>query len=133
MQGSKKSLEVRHGLRVKASCAVILGHGVSQVTLVTSISEDQASRLIHLQEAFAKTNKATNILRPAIDVSFWADNEEFLAGASNLLKKKKIEKNFFHHTKSSTLEILSKSSRTQIRLLGTPRNFLRSRTTILGG
>ena len=47
--------------------------------------------------------------------------------------KKKIEKNFFHHTKSSILKILSKSARTQIRLLGTPRDFLRSRTTILGG
>ena len=34
MQGSKKSLGVRHGLRVKASCAVILGHGISQVTVV---------------------------------------------------------------------------------------------------
>ena len=47
--------------------------------------------------------------------------------------KKKNRKNFFHHTKSSILKILSKSPRTQIRLLGTPRDFLRSRTTILGG
>ena len=31
----------------------------------------------------------------------------------------KIEKNFFHHTKSSILKILSKSPRTQIRLLET--------------
>ena len=30
----------------------------------------EASRLIHLQGAFAKTKHATNILRPAIDVSF---------------------------------------------------------------
>ena len=52
---------------------------------------------------------------------------------SHVKKKKKIEKNFFHHTKSSILKILSKSPRTQIRLLGTPRDFLRSRTTILGG
>ena len=29
---------------------------------------------------FAKTKKATNILRPAIDVSFWAGTEEFWAG-----------------------------------------------------
>ena len=83
--------------------------------------------------AFAKTKKATNILRPAIDVSFLGANEHFLGAPSNFLKKKKNRKNFFHHTKSSILKILSKSPRTQIRLLGTPRDFLRSRTTILGG
>ena len=36
MQRSKKSLEVRHGLRVKASCAGILGHCISQVTVVSN-------------------------------------------------------------------------------------------------
>ena len=97
------------------------------------ISEDRASTAIHLPEAFAKTKKATNILRPAIDVSFWCNYEEFWCRALSVLKKKKIEKNFFHHTKPSILKILSKSPRTQIRLLGTPRDFLRSRTTILGG
>ena len=30
--------------------------------------------------AFAKTKKATNILRPAIDVSFLGGYEEFLGG-----------------------------------------------------
>ena len=64
--------------------------------------------------AFAKTKNATNILRPAIDVSFLAGNEEFLAGALSALKKKKSKKNFFHHTKPSILKILSKSPRTQI-------------------
>ena len=51
----------------------------------------------------------------------------------NANRAKKKKKNFFHHTKSSILKILSKSPRTQIRLLGTPRDFLRSHTTILGG
>ena len=45
--------------------------------------------------AFAKTKKATNILRPAIDVSFLAIYEEFLARALSALKKKKIEKKLF--------------------------------------
>ena len=49
-----------------------------------------------MPEAFAKTKKATNILRPAIDVSFLATYEVFLATALSALKKKK-EKNFFHH------------------------------------
>ena len=41
------------------------------------LSEDTPSILIHLPGAFAKTKKATNILRPAIDVSFWSRYEEF--------------------------------------------------------
>ena len=48
---------------------------------IKHISEDQASRLIHLQEAFAKTKKATNILRPAIDVSFLGAHEDLLGAA----------------------------------------------------
>ena len=46
---------------------------------------------------FAKTRKATNILRPAIGVSFLAIYEEFLASALSALKKKKkkIEKKLF--------------------------------------
>ena len=32
------------------------------------VSEDQARAANHLPEGFAKTKKATNILRPAIDV-----------------------------------------------------------------
>ena len=39
------------------------------------LSEDRASRLIHLPEAVAKTKKATNILRPAIDVTSDKDTE----------------------------------------------------------
>ena len=42
-----------------------------------------------MPEGFAKTKDATNILRPAIDVSFWAGNEQFLGGALILLKTKK--------------------------------------------
>ena len=53
------------------------------------LSEDQASRLIHLQGALAKTKKATNILRPAIDVSFLGIYEEFLGRVLSALKKKK--------------------------------------------
>ena len=45
--------------------------------------------------AFAKTKKATNILRPAIDVSFLAIYEEFLARALSVLKKKKNVKKLF--------------------------------------
>ena len=44
------------------------------------ISEDTArSRRIHMPGAFAKTKKATNILRPAIDVTFdkFAESEVF--------------------------------------------------------
>ena len=47
-----------------------------------------------MQGALAKTKKATNILRPAIDVSFWADNEEILAEIASVLKKKKVKKLF---------------------------------------
>ena len=50
---------------------------------------------IHLPEAFAKTKKATNILRPAIDVSFLRGYEEFLRGPSIELERKKIEKKTF--------------------------------------
>ena len=39
------------------------------------LSEDTPSILIHLPGAFAKTKKATNILRPAIDVTFDKDAE----------------------------------------------------------
>ena len=80
-----------------------------------------------LAGSFCKNEKGyehSNILRPAIDVSFLYCNEDFLCWSLSALKKKKIEKNFFHHTKSSILKILSKSPRTQIRLLGTPRDFL---------
>ena len=58
------------------------------------ISEDRASTAIHLPEAFAKTKKATNILRPAIDVSFLVRNEEFLVRPLSALKKKKSKKTF---------------------------------------
>ena len=61
--------------------------------MCSTISEDQASRLIHLQGAFAKTKKATNILRPAIDVSFWGAYEEFW-GAARIELKKKVKKLF---------------------------------------
>ena len=54
-----------------------------------------SSRPIHLPGAFAKTKKATNILRLAIDVSFLARNEEFLATALSALKQKKSKKTFF--------------------------------------
>ena len=47
-----------------------------------------------MPEAFAKTRKATNILRPAIDVSFLATTEEFLATTLSALKKKKTKKTF---------------------------------------
>ena len=39
------------------------------------VSEDRAYSAIHLQGAVAKTKKATNILRPAIDVTFDKDAE----------------------------------------------------------
>ena len=39
------------------------------------VYEDRASTAIHLPGAFAKTKKATNILRPAIDVTFDKDAE----------------------------------------------------------
>ena len=48
-----------------------------------------------MPEAVAKTRNATNILRPAIDVSFWPRYEEFLPLPSNFLKKKKIKKKLF--------------------------------------
>ena len=101
-----------------------------------AVSSYTPSIPIHLPGAFAKTNKATNILRPAIDAIFLSTTEDFLSTTLSLLKtKKNRKKNFFYHyhIKSSILKILSKSPRTQIRLLGTPRDFLRSRTTILGG
>ena len=44
--------------------------------------------------AFAKTKKATNILRPAIDVSFLGANEDFLGAPSNFVKKKNRKKLF---------------------------------------
>ena len=44
-------------------------------TLSLQVPEDRASRLIHLPEAVAKNRKATNILRPAIDVTFDKDAE----------------------------------------------------------
>ena len=47
-----------------------------------------------MQEAFAKTKKATNILRPAIDVSFLRRYEEFLRLPS-IEKKKKLFRKFF--------------------------------------
>ena len=54
------------------------------------ISEDRARAANHLPGAFAKTKKATNILRPAIDVSFLATTyEDFLATALSALEKKK--------------------------------------------
>ena len=56
---------------------------------VVYVSEDRARAANHLPGAFAKTKKATNILRPAIDVSFLAIYEEFLARALSALKKKK--------------------------------------------
>ena len=40
-----------------------------------AISEDQARAANHLPGAFAKTKKAKNILRPAIDVTFDKDAE----------------------------------------------------------
>ena len=40
--------------------------------------------------AFAKTKKATNILRPAIDVSFLGTAEEFLGAPCSALKKKAL-------------------------------------------
>ena len=52
------------------------------------LSEDRARAANHLQGAFAKTKKATNILRPAIDVSFWPTIEDFLCTALSVLKKK---------------------------------------------
>ena len=39
------------------------------------LSEDTASIPIHMPGAVAKTKKATNILRPAIDVTFDKDAE----------------------------------------------------------
>ena len=39
------------------------------------VSEDRAYSAIHMAGAFAKTKKATNILRPAIDVTFDKDAE----------------------------------------------------------
>ena len=44
--------------------------------------------------ALAKTKKATNILRPAIGVSFWSRYEEFWSRPSNFLKKKNPKKLF---------------------------------------
>ena len=44
---------------------------------------------IHMPEAFAKTRKATNILRPAIDVITLGAAEEIL-GATRFLKWKKL-------------------------------------------
>ena len=41
----------------------------------SDISEDTASIRIHMPGAVAKTKKATNILRPAIDVTFDKDAE----------------------------------------------------------
>ena len=70
------------------------GFGCLADSLMLMLSEDQASRLIHLQGGFAKTKKATNILRPAIDVSFLSGNEEFLGGTLSTLKKKKLKKLF---------------------------------------
>ena len=58
------------------------------------VSEDPPSILIHLPEAFAKTKKATNILRPAIDAIFLATTEKVLATTLSVLKKK-IEKKLF--------------------------------------
>ena len=59
------------------------------------ISQDTPSIRIHLPEAFAKTKKATNILRPAIDVSFLSRYEEFLSRPWIELKKKKKWKKLF--------------------------------------
>ena len=43
-----------------------------------------------MQEGFAKSIWATNILRPAIDVSFWAPYEEFLVPLSFAKINKKM-------------------------------------------
>ena len=63
--------------------------------LLLHVSEDRARAANHLAGAFAKTKKATNILRPAIDVSFLATYEDFLAPALSALKKKKNRKKLF--------------------------------------
>ena len=60
---------------------LLLSSGVACLVVQHTLSEDRASRLIHLPGAFAKTKKATNILRPAIDVSFLGAAEEFLGAA----------------------------------------------------
>ena len=57
--------------------------------VIGGVSEDTPSIHIHLPGAFAKTKKATNILRPAIDVSFLGQAEEFVGGPLSMLKKKK--------------------------------------------
>ena len=44
--------------------------------------------------AFAKTKKATNILRPVIGVSFWSTTEEFWSTTLSALKKKNRKKLF---------------------------------------
>ena len=51
--------------------ALVCEHVVQQ----TGVSEDRAYSANHLQGAVAKTKKATNILRPAIDVTFDKDAE----------------------------------------------------------
>ena len=45
------------------------------IPLEMALSEDRAYSAIHMAGAFAKTKKATNILRPAIDVTFDKDAE----------------------------------------------------------
>ena len=50
-------------------------HGISHIPPDPDppISEDRAYSAIHMAGAFAKTKKATDILRPAIDVTFDKD------------------------------------------------------------
>ena len=48
-----------------------------------------------MPEGFAKTKKATNILRPAIDAIFLSSYEDFLSRALSALKKKKKVKKLF--------------------------------------
>ena len=56
---------------------LVLWHGSG--ALHYDISEDPPSIRIHMAGAFAKTKKATDILRPAIDVSFLSSYEDFLS------------------------------------------------------
>ena len=71
-----------------------------------------------MQEGFTKSIWATNILRPAIDVSFLVRNEEFLVRPLSALKKKKNRKKLFSPYKIIDSENFIKVSQNPNKVAG---------------
>ena len=95
--GCSQPKEFRTGLRIVGSfLKVKLYYNMCGTQVLLRLPDRRGLRTrIHMPGAFSKTKKATNILRPAIDVFFLASTEKFLARALSALKKKKKWKKLF--------------------------------------